>query len=129
MCQVSFIQYITYKRNIIHFYLYIYMLKNIYLSIWIFSLNLKPKDFQKIYIGNFLIIGFEVGYLHISKLGAISRSPECESVCILEPYRKFPVELIISFFHFSFFLSVLPGKSGIIQWNVFASSQWFFFKL
>lgn len=73
MCQVSLIQYVTYKWNIIHVYLCIYIstLKNIHLSIWIFSLKFKPRDFQKIYIGSFLIIGFEVGYLHISKLDTI----------------------------------------------------------
>lgn len=45
------------------------------------------------------------GYLHISKLDTISRSPECDRlyVCVLESYRKFPIELIVSFFHFSFF--------------------------
>lgn len=27
----------------------------------------------------------------------------CVRVCVFEPYRKFPVELILSFSHFSFF--------------------------
>ena len=31
-------------------------------------------------------------------------------VCVLEPYRNFPVELIISFFHFSFFYQFFLGN-------------------
>lgn len=59
---------------------------------------------------NFLIIWFEVGkngYLHISNLDTISRIPKCERegvcVCFLESYEKFPIELIVSFFHFLIF--------------------------
>lgn len=114
------------------FSFYISPWDNVHLPSWIFNLNLKPKDFPENLgskFSDYLVWSWEKWVLCTSLNWIfLSRSPNCERVCVLESYRKFPVELIVSFFHFSFFfLSVLPGKSGINQWNVFSSSQWFFF--